>query len=368
MQRKMFDCHMHTLSGAPEKLQVIADHFGFDKYAVLGCPCFAGENNNLQVLLAKALHPKNVYAYGGLTYGPQERGGDKHVLQVNRLMDAGFDGIKFIESKPNLARDLMVQLDTDEFEQVFSLLEEKQIPILWHVGDPATFWDEKLAPPFAVQNGWCYTDPSYPPLAELYAQTERVLSRHPRLQVCLAHFYFTADDITHARHMMDTYPGLRFDLTPGTEMYGHFLQEPVKWREFFISYQDRILFGTDISDDETDFISGLYETLVGLIECTVTQPGPVKVWDIQGQGIGLPQAVLEKIFAKNAERLSGETPRPIPLEGVNRLVKWHEENGSLALRPQLMEIESRLHAALAIGERQTETISQVRTDVEMDSH
>ena len=54
MQRKIFDCHMHTLSGAPENLQIIADHFGFDKYTVLGCPCFAGINNNLYVLLAKA--------------------------------------------------------------------------------------------------------------------------------------------------------------------------------------------------------------------------------------------------------------------------------------------------------------------------
>ncbi len=346
MHRKIVDCHMHTLSGTPEKLQVIADHFGFDKYAVLGCPCFAGSLNNLQVLLAKALHPDHVYAFGGLTYEPHERSGEAHVSQVRRLMDAGFDGIKFIESKPTVARDLKTQMDSEELEPVFSLLEEKQFPILWHVGDPATFWDEKLAPAFAVQNGWCYTDPSFPSLAELYAQTERVLSRHPRLQVCLAHFYFTADDMDHAKSMLDTYPGLRFDLTPGTEMYGHFLREPDKWREFFLTYQDRILFGTDISDDEADFHSGLYETLVGLIECTVTQSGPVKVWDIQGRGLKLPREVLDKIFAKNAERLNGETPRPIPLEGVAGLLKWQEENTSPAQKPQFQDISDRLYAAL----------------------
>ncbi len=347
MQRKIFDCHMHTLSGAPDMLKVIADHFGFEKYAVLGCPCFAGELNNLQALLAKALHPKNVYALGGLTYGPGQRSGEKHVHHVRTLMKAGFDGIKFIESKPGLARDLMVQMDSEELEPVFSLLEEEQIPILWHVGDPATFWDEKLAPAFAVQNGWLYTDPSFPALEALYAQTERVLSKHPHLQVCLAHFYFTADDMDHARRMMDTYPGLRFDLTPGTEMYGHFLREPDMWRDFFITYQDRILFGTDITDNEEDFISGLNETLVGLIECTVTQPGPVKVWDIQGRGLNLPQAVLEKIFAVNAERMYGESPKPIPLEGVNNLVKYHEENVSPAQRLLLMETAKRLYTLLS---------------------
>jgi hypothetical protein len=203
MQRKIFDCHMHTLSGTPEKLQAIADHFGFEKYAVLGCPCFAGGLNNLHVLLAKALHPDHVYAFGGLTYGPDERSGEAHVMQVRRLLEAGFDGIKFIESKPGLARDLKVQMDSDELEPVLSLLEEEQVPILWHVGDPATFWNEKLAPAFAVANGWLYTDPSFPTLETLYAQTERVLSRHPQLKVCLAHFYFTADDIDHARRMME---------------------------------------------------------------------------------------------------------------------------------------------------------------------
>ena len=348
MLRKIVDCHMHTLSGAPERLQVIADHFGFDKYTVLGCPCFAGPLNNLQVLLAKALHPDRVYAFGGLTYGPHERSGDAHVMQVRRLMEAGFDGIKFIESKPTIARDLKIQMDSEELEPVFSLLEDTQFPILWHVGDPAAFWDEKLAPAFAVINGWCYTDPSFPSLAELYAQTERVLARHPRLQVCLAHFYFTADDMDHARRMMDTFPGLRFDLTPGTEMYGHFLDKPGQWREFFLAYQDRILFGTDISDDEADFHSGLYETLVGLIECSVTQSGPVKVWDIQGRGLNLPREVLDKIFYQNAEAMNGETPRPIPVEGVDRLLKWHEASMPPGQKGQLQDMANRLYTALAV--------------------
>ncbi len=346
MPRKIVDCHMHTLSGAPEKLQGIADHFGFEKYTVLGCPCFAGPLNNLEVLLAKALYPRHAYAFGGLTYLPHERNGEAHEKQVRRLMEAGFDGIKFIESKPTVACDLNVQMDSEELEPVFSLLEETQFPILWHVGDPASFWNEKLAPAFAVQNGWCYTDPSFPSLAELYAQTERVLSRHPRLQVCLAHFYFTGDDMAHAGRMMDTYPGLRFDLTPGTEMYGQFLQDPVLWREFFIKYQDRILFGTDISDDSKDFDSGLYDTLVGLIKSTLTQLGPVAVWDIRGQGLGLPQAVLDKIFAANAELMNGKTPRPIRREGLDGLIKWHEANVSLAQKEPLKELTDRLYAAL----------------------
>ena len=353
MRRKIFDCHMHTLSGAPDMLKAIADHFGFEKYAVLGCPCFAGELNNLQVLLAKALHPNNVYAFGGLTYGPDERSGDKHVDEARRLQKAGFDGIKFIESKPTIARDLNIQMDSEEFEPVFSLLEEEQLPILWHVGDPAAFWNEKLAPDFAVKNGWLYTDPSFPKLEDLYEQTERVLARHPRLKVCLAHFYFTADDIGHARRMMDTYPGLRFDLTPGTEMYGSFLREPDLWREFFLAYQDRILFGTDIADDEMDFQSGLYDTLVGLMENTLTQSGNVAVWDIHGRGLNLPQTVLEKIFLINSERFCGESPRPILPEGVHALIAWHEQNGSPALGTKLSGLANRLHLALAKEEKGT---------------
>ncbi len=349
MRQKIVDCHMHTLSGAPEKLQTIADHFGFEKYAVLGCPCFAGPLNNLEVLLAKALHPGHVYAFGGLTYLPHERNGQTHVNQARQLMAAGFDGIKFIESKPTIARDLKLQMDSEEMAPVFALLEETQFPILWHVGDPAPFWDERTAPRFAVENGWCYTDSAFPTLKELYDQTERVLDRHPRLQVCLAHFYFTADDMPHARRMMDTYPGLRFDVTPGTEMYGHFLREPDLWREFFMQYQDRILFGTDLSDDEKDFESGLYDTLVGLIESALAQPGPVKVWDMQGRGLGLPGDVLDKLFAANTERMYGAAPRKICREGMAALIKGCEEHADAAQKQQLSRLADRLYSALEAG-------------------
>ncbi len=352
MQQKMVDCHMHTLSGSPERLQPMADHFGFEKYTVLGCPCFAGPLNNLEVLLAKALHPGRVYAFGGLTYLPQERNGQAHVNQIRQLMAAGFDGIKFIESKPTIARDLKLQMDSEEMEPAFALLEETQFPILWHVGDPATFWDERTAPRFAVENGWCYTDPSFPALKDLYDQTEKVLGRHPRLQACLAHFYFTADDMSHAIKMLDTYPGLRFDLTPGTEMYGHFLREPDLWRKFFIRYQDRILFGTDLSDDEKDFESGLYDTLVGLITNTLTQPGEVKVWDIQGRGLGLNRDVLDKVFAANTERMYGAVPRRICREGVAALINKHEEHVPAAQRQQLLHLTQKLHKALGMGEEQ----------------
>ena len=44
---------------------------------------------------------------------------------------------------------------------------------------------------------------------------------------------------------METYPNVRFDMTPGVEMYYNFDKNLDRWHDFFTKYSDRILFGTD---------------------------------------------------------------------------------------------------------------------------
>ncbi len=304
------DCHMHTLEHAPQLLPEIAQHFGFSKYCALGCPAFAGDQNNGEALAAKRADPAHVYAFGGMVYGEGQRTPAAHRAQVQALIDGGFDGLKIVESKPNYAKALSLAMDSEELDAAFALCEETGFPILWHVGDPATFWDAKLAPKFAVDHGWCYLDDSFFTLPQLFEQVENVLKKHPRLRVCFAHFYFVSDDMAHARHMLDTYPGVRFDLTPGSEMFGNFLKGSAAWRAFFVEYQDRLLFGTDFYDQAGEM--PLFEEIYNLSVGTLTTHGAFAQWDMAGEGLALPDAVLERIFEKNFDAFAGATPRAIP--------------------------------------------------------
>ena len=61
--------------------------------------------------------------------------------QVKRFMAMGYDGIKLLEMKPMLLRNLgQAWLSKPCYEEMFGYLEEKQIPVLLHVNDPETFW------------------------------------------------------------------------------------------------------------------------------------------------------------------------------------------------------------------------------------
>ena len=86
---------------------------------------------------------------------------------------------------------------------------------------------------------------SFPSKKQLYDEIFRVLDAHPRLRVSFAHFFFLSNFPDEAERVMETYPNVRFDMTPGVEMYYNFDKNLDRWHDFFTKYSDRILFGTD---------------------------------------------------------------------------------------------------------------------------
>ena len=323
-KRGRIDGHMHVAHQNPEALFEVAAHYGFDRFATLGCPCLWKLSNNMDCLLPKVMAPKKVYAFGGLSYGPRQDTKEALADQLRRMMDAGLDGLKLIETKPAAMRRLNVRLDSELYEGVFALAEEHGFPVLWHVGDPATFWSIETAPAFAIAGNMCYIGEEWPPLSEIYAQVEKVLTRHPKLRVCFAHFYFTGDDMAHAARMFDTWPNVWFDLTPGTEMYSHFLRDTEKWRAFFEKYSRRIFMGTDFTDSQADMENGLFDHLYTLATEALEKSGPVKVWDIEGTGMGLSAEALNNIYVSSYEAFAGREPIPMNKEGLERLRNWYQ--------------------------------------------
>ncbi|MCM8756957.1 MAG: amidohydrolase, partial [Candidatus Omnitrophica bacterium] len=108
---------------------------------------------------------------------------------------------------------------------------------------------------------------------------ENVLMKFPKLKVIFAHFYFLSSDLERLGLLLETYPHLYLDIAPGTEMFINFSKHLDKTREFFIRYQDRILYARDYFDNR-------HQQLLN--------------------SFGLPRAVLEKIYFRNALKLVPE--------------------------------------------------------------
>jgi len=327
------DSHTHLMENRPEELLRQAhEDYHYKKINVLGIPCYLGTLNNLECLLIKAMEPDYAYVYGGMVYtagiAPDA---DDHQKQLELMMEAGFDGWKLLESKPACYRALQLPLDSPVFDKAFALAEEKQIPTIWHSGDPATFWSAKTAPKFAVRNHWLCDGEGFPQLNQLYNQVEEVLSRHPRLNATLAHMYFTTDDRPHAQRVLDAYPNLKFDLTPGSEMYAHFMADRAGWTEFFKRYADRLIYGSDMVDDPQDIVFGSQKAIVDLVMKTLTEDEPFQITDIAGRGLKLPEEILQKLFHDNFAALVPEKPKAICPEGLMKYTDW--------LKPRLSEDE-----------------------------
>ena len=132
-----------------------------------------------------------------------------------------------------------------------------------------------------------------------------MLDKHPNLKTILAHFFYVSDDIEEASRIMDTYPNVYFDITPGGEIFENFAKDIPAWREFFIKYQDRIMFGTDgdeVFDKET--IDDLYNLAEGALTSDVPSYVAHCYVDLNVGGLNLPKEVVEKIYYTNFENLT----------------------------------------------------------------
>jgi predicted TIM-barrel fold metal-dependent hydrolase len=304
---KIIDAHVHVndTAGKHEPLYDLAKRLGYDKLALMSYPCH-NPAQNIICGRCKLRHPGNTYAFGGLEYVT----GRDFRTQVENLYTIGFDGVKMLEGKPTTRRKLRLPLDDASYDGFYSFLEERKFPVLMHVADPRTFWDKERVPDWAVKNGWFY-DGSDVPYTQYYSEVESLLAKHPNLPFILAHFFFLSWDVNRAAKFLHQHPNVSFDVTAGIEMYEDFSRNPAMWRAFFTDNGDRIIFGTDSTDEPLAGDGTALNGYAGMEIEFLTRTGEITAGSLKLNGLGLPEEVCRKIFAENFIRLAGDTPRKI---------------------------------------------------------
>ena len=278
-------------------------------------------SNNIICAFYKLLN-KDTFSYGGYIYPSypakaEEMEGMDFATQHKELMEIGFDGIKMLEGKPNLYKRVGNPLDSDFFEPAMDEMEKNGTYVLMHARDPECFWTE--ATPERIEKKWYYGNGEYPTFDELFDQVENILKKHPKLNLCLAHFFFSSSNPEKIEKLLDTYPNLAIDITPGGEMYIDFDKRPEYFCKFFTKYDDRIIFGTDMDfpvyleagvwlcDREYRFLA-TNETLDSFDDHKLT-------------GISLPNESLQKIFSDNLLKKLGGKPKEINKEALKKYIE-----------------------------------------------
>jgi predicted TIM-barrel fold metal-dependent hydrolase len=189
------------------------------------------------------------------------------------------------------------------------------LPVAIHISDPEAFfhptdrYNERYEE-LANHPDWAFNTPGFPSHLELIAACDRVFQRHPRTTFLALHVGHNAENLALVGQRLDRFPNVCVEL--GARI-GELGRQPRTARRFFEKYQDRILFGTDavprgIETPQQIFGDELYRIYYRFLETEDEYfdyaPAPVPPqgrWRIYG--VGLPDAILRKVYHENADRL-----------------------------------------------------------------
>lgn len=299
---KVIDSHIHIMGGI-ENIEYLIDQknkYGYEKVNILSIDPMGDLSQNAKCLVFK-IKSKGDFAFAGLRHT-----GDKSFSdQALQAYEMGFDGFKMIEGKPGIRKLTGLALNSIEYDPFYSFLCKKNLPLVLHAADPKSMWDDQMASDFAKQQGWVYTKEGYSTKEEIENEVYNVLEKHDGIKLILAHFFFASDDLERAGRLLDKYPNLKLDITPGVEMFTDFKKDINSTKQFFVKYQKQIIFGTDNFDvtskrdeDDKDVINSiLYKFLCAGNEFSA--------WDLELEGIGLDNYALKNILRENFLHLVG---------------------------------------------------------------
>ena len=209
-----------------------------------------------------------------------------------------------------------VMIDNPRFDTVIAFIAKNKIPVLGHLGEPKNCWlpvDKmtvagdreyfKSHPQYHM-----FLHPEYPSYEDQINARDRMLDKHPDLTFIAAHLGSLEWDVDEIARRLEKYPNMAVEMAARISHLQHqAVTNHQKVHDFFIKYQDRILYGSDLQADSTrDSVAIVKRThdvwfndwKFLTSDSTLTEP------DVTGRfkGLHLPKEVVDKIYFKNAQK------------------------------------------------------------------
>ncbi|MCE6988546.1 amidohydrolase family protein [Dyadobacter sp. CY323] len=209
-----------------------------------------------------------------------------------------------------------VMIDDPKFDSVLDFMEQNNVTFLGHIGEPKNAWlpVDKMTVSgdksyFSEHPQYhMYLHPDYPTHEQIIAARDHMLEKHPKLRFVGAHLGSLEWDTDELAKRLEKYPNMAVDMA---ERISHFQYQAVTdWQkvyDFFIKYQDRLIYATDETVSEKTPVDGIgqraHENWLEHWQY-FTSSGKMKVPDVEKEfnGLGLPRTVVDKIYRENARK------------------------------------------------------------------
>jgi predicted TIM-barrel fold metal-dependent hydrolase len=246
---------------------------------------------------------------------------DTIISVIQKAQQAGASGIKIWKNIGMVLIDSAgkyVMADDPAFAPVFSYLQENDIPLMAHLGEPRNCWLPLEEMTLGNDHRYFSNHPEYhmylhpeaPSYEDQINARDTLLQRYPGIRFTGAHLASLEWSVDEQALRLDKYP--QFDLDMSARI-GHLqyqsLKDYDKVRNFLIKYSDRIMYGTDgsVSPGDTIYAKVTRRLERGWLSHWVylATDSTITVEDLGGKqvkGLKLPAAVIDKIYNKNAEK------------------------------------------------------------------
>jgi predicted TIM-barrel fold metal-dependent hydrolase len=231
------------------------------------------------------------------------------VQQLRNAREKGWiSGLKFFKDFGLRYRDAqgdLIRVDDPRWDPIWEVCGELGLPVLMHTADPSAFFEavsdtNERRRELDQHPDWSFHGEDYPSRDALLEARNRVIERHPKTHFIAAHFGNDAEDLAQLGAWLEQYPNLFIEFASRINELG---RQPYTARDFFVRYQDRILFGTDGPWPEKRLHAywRFLETKDEYFPYSDKVPPPQGDWNIYG--IFLDESVLRKVYHENAAGL-----------------------------------------------------------------
>ncbi len=235
---------------------------------------------------------------------------EKAVADLEASVRNGAIGLKILKNLGLGARKAdgsRLRVDDPVLKPVWDTCARLNIPVIIHTAEPQEFFS-----PLDYRNErWLelalFPDrrnymPGSPTFAELQAERDRMFAANPKTRYIGAHFAYYGNDLKSAAALLDRCPNVVLEVSAVLYDFG---RQPRAAREFFIKYQDRILFGKDsYAAREYPYYWRVFETADEYFDYYRDYHAFWKLY-----GMDLPDEVLKKVYYKNALRVAPGLPQ-----------------------------------------------------------
>ena len=301
------DVHNHQFQMPTMDLQkLITDMDKLNMAVMVNLSGQSGETLQKSVTNIKKNFPKRFIVFANIDFkGVGEDGwGEKAARQLETDVKNGANGLKIYKSLGLSVTDnkgKRVAVDDPRLDPIWKKAGELRIPVLIHTADPKPFWDSmdvknerwlELATHPNRQRG----NDNPAPWQQLIDEQHRLFKKHRNTIFIAAHFGWYPNDLDKLSTILRDMPNVYVEFGAVIAELG---RQPRQAAAFFDKWQDRILFGKD------SWVPDEYSTYFRVLETTDEYFPYHKKYHAfwRMYGLGLSDAILKKVYYKNALRI-----------------------------------------------------------------